>query len=647
MAKTLNSSGFDTGTNYGFGDKLIPANHPRSAFDWSHLIATTIDNAGLVVPLRVYETLPASDYEISVKSIVRVLPQVVPLYSRQRMYVYAFYSRCSDLWAGWQTFIRKGYSGNKDLSLVTLNLPLDGFGKGHFPSSSFSPSYDISQGVAACSLGDYLHLPQGPASLGSLSLNAMPLMMYMKIWRDYFLNKNYLLTKGADDLYDLDTLSECILPDDDSRFRLGNDGNILSFADKGKAWYCDLYGFLNYGYDSSNDYAYVPSKGMSWVKNNDDEDVFVCGLFYHDYPDDYFTSALPWSQRGETPTLGLGSVDFTLESSPLFRNVLRSSWAVPTYTYSASLTDMDRSTSYPSIWTDSHSPGSGSYSDAGYTKKLNDSFNAWLSKSLVGATATGSITLEALRDLAVKQTIMEKMAHTDGSYAQFGLTFFGEVSKAAVDYSPTYIGGTYTNLAFTEVLQTSATTENSMLGQYAGHGIGFDNNGYIGKFHSDDWGYIMLCACIMPDVYYSQGLDKLWSRNLQADWYLPERANLGMQPILNKQVYLQLQSVVDTDGHPVNDNLWAWQDIYDEYRFQDNIITGKLADPRSESFYPYTQSRRFTSLPNWGAKFAEASDVRKDYLSAPSENAYSMQYDVSIRAVEPLGYRARPADMLG
>lgn len=163
MAKTLNSSGFDTGTNYGFGDKLVPANTPRSAFDWSHLIATTIDNAGLVVPLRVYETLPASDYEISVKSIVRVLPQVVPLYSRQRMYVYAFYSRCSDLWSGWQTFIRKGYSGNKEIPLVTIDSAVTNFGVG---ITATNPEYTAGK-VLPCSLGDYLHLPQGVSGVSN------------------------------------------------------------------------------------------------------------------------------------------------------------------------------------------------------------------------------------------------------------------------------------------------------------------------------------------------------------------------------------------------------------------------------------------------------------------------------------------------
>ena len=648
MAKTLNSTGFDTGTNYGFGDKLVPANTPRSAFDWSHLIATTIDNAGLVVPLRVYETLPASDYEISVKSLVRVLPQVVPLYSRQRMYVYAFYSRCSDLWAGWQTFIRKGYSGNKEKALVTIDNSFLDF---HVDITPTNPEIH-GLGCMPCSLGDYLHLPQGVSGFSKLHLNAMPFMMYLKIWRDYFLNKNYLLTKSGDS-YDLDTLSECILPDDDSRFRLGDDGNILSFADKGKKFYCDIYGACNYGYDKNNNYAYVPSKGMSWIKDKKGNDTFVLGLFYHDYPDDYFTSALPWSQRGEAPSL---SVDFVFKDDGGFKyfqnpNNISNLGRIAFPAVSTGQSSSDSIAQGDLIWAtlgvnSSHAPttmlGGTSGDGATFTKAFTD----WLSNSVVNSSSS-RITLEALRDLAVKQTIMEKMAHTDGSYAQFGLTFFGEVSKAAVDYSPTYIGGTYTNLVFSEVLQTSSTTENSMLGQYAGHGIGFDNNGYIGKVHSDDWGYIMLCACIMPDVYYSQGLDKLWSRNLQADWYLPERANLGMQPILNKQVYLQPDTVVDTDGNPVNDGLWAWQDIYDEYRFQDNIITGKLADKNNETFYPYTQSRKFTSLPNWGAKFAEASDVRKDYLSAPSENAYSMQYDVNIRAVEPLGYRARPADMLG
>ena len=98
MSVQLNNEGFDTGSNYQFADKMIRPNAPRSMFDLSHLVSRDVPEAGIVFPISVFEALPASDYEISCKSLVRVLPQVVPLMSRQRLYLYAFYSRCPDLW---------------------------------------------------------------------------------------------------------------------------------------------------------------------------------------------------------------------------------------------------------------------------------------------------------------------------------------------------------------------------------------------------------------------------------------------------------------------------------------------------------------------------------------------------------------------
>ena len=83
MSNTMDSNGFDTGSNYRFGDKMLTADFPRSLFDLSHLVTTTIPNAGLVFPITLWRTLPTDDYDISVRSLLRVLPQVVPLYYSQ------------------------------------------------------------------------------------------------------------------------------------------------------------------------------------------------------------------------------------------------------------------------------------------------------------------------------------------------------------------------------------------------------------------------------------------------------------------------------------------------------------------------------------------------------------------------------------
>ena len=226
------------------------------------------------------------------------------------------------------------------------------------------------------------------------------------------------------------------------------------------------------------------------------------------------------------------------------------------------------------------------------------------------------------------------MARTDGSYAQFGQTFFGRSSKNALDYKPIYIGGNYQSIAFTEVLQT-APTATSPLGSYAGHGISYDN-GYLGKVDCDDYGYIMLIASVMPDVYYSQGLDRTLTKQNQSDMYLPERARLGLRPILNKEIYFSGNLTQDND-------LFAYQNPYDELRYKPSTIHGKIADSTALSFYPYTQARKFTALPTYSQSFATAQNVRKDYLAAPTEVAYTAQFNIKCRAVRPIPYNPEPA----
>ena len=676
MAQQLDNEGFSTGSNYKFADKMIRPNFPRSMFDLSHLVTRDISEAGLVFPISVIEALPASDYEITVNSLVRVMPQVVPLMSKQRLYLYAFYSRCTDLWSNFDVFIRKGYSGNEVKTVPVIstvnNCLTYSNAVQNFDNVAGSSTYPISLN----SLGDFFGLPLGSISAlpEYFNINAMPFMMYTRIWRDYFLNRNFYVDDRN------------ILPDDDSRFRLNDNGIIMSFLDNNSSYLpvFDLKGFVSSHIDtSSSPYSRIPSRGMQYGSKN----AFVIGPFYHDYPADYFTSALPWPQRGNTPTLDLtptSSVALSMDplslSSSDYQTLLSSiadissSGAVDgngAAFNAVGLTYDDVSGSFnfgigravyglytggsSNFWSANvQNPTSWSAS-AGASGYANTQFNTWLANSLAKVTPTGSgsvsfsglsITLEDLRELAVSQTIMEKMARTDGSYREFGITFFGEPSKSAMDYRPTFIGGTVQNMIFTEVLQTSQTTDDSMLGQYAGHGISQNTNGYLGRFHADDYGYIMILGCIMPDVYYSQGLEKMWTRTNQSDWFLPERAQLGMQPILNKELYLQSHTVVDTDGNSVNNNLWAYQDIFDELRYRPNRVGGQMADSSANSFYPFTQSRKFTSLPNWSQEFARADDVRTDYLASGIESAYICQFDCNIRAVQPLPYRARPASIL-
>lgn len=584
----------DSGSNYQFGDKMMKPTMARSGFDWSCLNSLTIKNCGMLIPIFFDETLPSSSYDVQVQALLRVLPQVVPLYSRQRLYVYAFGARYSDLFKDAGVYITKGFNGNNILKKPVLTADMldpelfpDGMGTVIEPGSLF----------------DYLDLPIGKKLSELGEINALPFMMYVSIWKNYFMNKNLYIN------------NRYWLPNDDSDFRLT----------------------LNHGVASN-------TTGVDGSASGEPK-VYFGSILYRDYPQDYFLSALPFAQRGETPKLAVSGNQpfiplqiYRSDNDSLFRQ----SYVSIDLPAGSNFNGAANLSAPNSLGTASKSfkilgQGSNGNAKIDFDFGTSESFEP-TSINRLGIYAQLGFTLDDFRQLAIAQQELERMARTDGSFFEFGLTFFGRASKNAVDYRPQYIGGTYQNIVFSEVLQTSSSTDASPLGSYGGHGI-TSMNGSLGHYETDEHGYIMIIACIMPDVYYSQGLDKKWTRLTQSEEFLTGRDKMGLIPILNKELFVSGDAAKDND-------LFAYQNPFDEYRYKPSRIHGKIADPSSKSFFPYTQSRKFTSTPTYSRSFFKADDVRKDYLTAPTEDAYSAQFKFSIRAVEPLSYTGSPAPVV-
>lgn len=592
----LQIESIDSGSNYQFGDKLEVPNVPRSLFDKSHTIITTIENAGKIQVLNWIHTLPNEDDDISVDSLLRVMPQVVPLYSKQRQYVYGFWNSLSNLWDNFQVFATKGYSGK-----VTKYIPV---------YNDTNLAGEDTDTILPGSLGDQLGLPIGMTrgQLKNAHIMCLDFMMLLRLWRDYFCNKNYYME------------DRILLPDDDSRFRLNDNGLLLSALDAGYSFKIDLF---------SN------AKGITRVDTSGSESITFHN-FYHEYPKDRFTSAFPSTQRGNEEFL---PIDISVNSNTRLFVRPTSAGSDISFNRIAVQTNYLGDKQIALVYGNTDNITNTSPTA---TNLANDIFNNWLSSAVYSPTV---ISVNDLRKAFINQRIMEKMAKTDGSFGEFGLTLFGVKPKSANDFRATYIGGTYKDIAFTEVLQTSPTGSGDSavpLGAYAGHGITGQNNNYLGHLRSDDYGICMFLTCIMPDIYYCQGIEKKHSLSIQEDLVTPERCKLGMIPILNKEVFYQ-----GNNGTSIGEDeyLWAYQDYADEYRYVENKISGKIADPTNKSFSPFTQARLFDSLPNWSKEFATADNVRKDYLASDLEDAYSCMFHFNIRSVLPIPYRAEPATL--
>ena len=190
----------DNGSNYPFRDKMLSPRQGRSGFNWSHNRIFTLENAGLLLPVFCAEVLPNSDYDISADLLLRVLPQVVPLYSDQKYYMYAMYARYTDLWSSAQTYMTKGFSGNDILTKPVLSdknvgLP-DGMNYVVKPGDIFD-CFGFQKGKKLSEFGE---------------INALPFMMYEKIYTDYFMNNNLHIN------------ARVRLPNDPADFRLADDG---------------------------------------------------------------------------------------------------------------------------------------------------------------------------------------------------------------------------------------------------------------------------------------------------------------------------------------------------------------------------------------------------------------------------------------
>lgn len=600
----LEIESFDSGSNYRFGDKLQVNRPASSLFDLTHNITTTIDNAGVLQCLDWIKTVPTDNMQVSADGLLRVLAQKIPLYSRQRLYLYCFNVRKWDVWNNAHVFVTKGYSGTDEHSEPTFN------------DANLAPDTD-GLGIQPGSLGDMLGFPQGMTRSQLIGSNSTCLCAYalLRIHRDYFKNKHFWKNDRV------------ILPDDDSTFRCNDYGLLISAVNENKNFVFDMF----HGPRSSNYH-----KDITYVSSTS---TYIFGVPYHEYPKDYFTSALDAPQHGDPLSLvysNTGNIDF----SNVFSNDPDGSYT--------SLAFGQRDTGSTSDVTPiGVLSGSSPVNSTRFSNFISQMNKAQLSNLNL------KIYLEDLRRLSINETILEQLAKTDGSYAEFTLNQFGRKASSSQDFRPTLVGSTYQNIVFTEVLQTTPTTQTdpstgvttgSPLGSYAGHGISGINNNFMGNFQSDDFGMLFFLVTIMPDVYYFQGLDRKFTDITQDTLLLPDRAKLGMQPILNQELYYQ-----GNNGTDVGEDLylWAYQDAYDEYRYCRNKISGLIADSSNNSFFPYTQARKFNSLPNWSKEFALADNVRKDYLAGENnEVAYHGQFRWNITAVRPIPYRAIPASII-
>lgn len=294
---------------------------------------------------------------------------------------------------------------------------------------------------------------------------------------------------------------------------------------------------------------------------------------------DYFTSALPWTQRGAEAMIPLGGnapIEFDDNSNLVqtWRRVLDQQPFTPENAEFSST---------------SLQANGGAGQGAGYVN-LEDTHYADLSE----ATATSIIDLRRAFRL---QEWLEKNARGGARYTESILVHFGVHSSDKRLQRPEYLGGSMTPVKISEVLQTTQDLDvgqDTPLGTMGGHGISVGGTKKVAHF-CEEHGYVMGIMSVMPVATYQQGIPRHMLRADKFDYFWPEFQHIGEQPIYVKE--LAGRSV---DG----DEVFGYAPRYSEYKYIPNTVHGDFKDTLAF----WHMGRKFADTPALNQDFVEMDD---------------------------------------
>lgn len=203
-----------------------------------------------------------------------------------------------------------------------------------------------------------------------------------------------------------------------------------------------------------------------------------------------------------------------------------------------------------------------------------------------------------------------------------------------------YCGGSSQPIIFSEVVNT-ADTGNAPLGETAGRAISSSMNNTI-HVHADDFGMFMTVLVLTQDEYYSQGLDKMFSRLENAEQYLPILNNLSPDATLNKELYISGDKTTD-------DDVFNYQERFSYYKSRRNQVSGLMSLPISKigDVGAYLFNRIFSSTPNFNYEFClnVPTDNEKAVFSSTNQAEFCAVIGSQMKYIAPIPEDSRPSDM--
>ncbi len=552
-----------------------------TAFNLSH--TNLFDcNFGQLIPIACLETLPGDVFKLDADVVGRLTSALKsPILSEMDIVLEAFYT---------PTRLLMGRDANfpTPVGEVTFEEFLSGgadgshIGSNSYPLPHVQASFEgSSSSYKSCGVGDYLGVQVNTPISPVDSPVQFPWRAYRWIWNEFYRDENLM-----------DPVQVCKWLGD------GSDS--------------DLTNILLPEFDS---------------------------LLYRCWRKDYFTSALPFQQRGTSPALPVSGIlpvqaDSDIMLGGLYPTVdgryIRiyregGNDKVNALTNFSDGMIAGDSTSFP-MGVPKFAKGINQVADHPY--------------GFVNLQDAATFDVNQIRTAFQVQKWLERNARGGVRYTEYLRSHFGVAPSDARLQRPQFIGSIRSPWIVSEVLQTSETnTSVTPQGNQAGQAINL-SRGRLGNFRSYEYGYIMILCSVVPKALYQQGIPRWMSRKTNLDFYSPEFAHLSEQAVLNKEIFYNSSDASGTFG---------FQPIWNEMRFVPSRVSGHLRTGASDYSFDYWHfGRSFSSTPaldetflSIGKSVSSKAELMRVF-AVQDENPFIINVGLRIKALRPMPYLSEP-----
>lgn len=502
----------------------------RTRFNRDQTILTTFD-AGKLIPFYVDEVLPGDTFNVNTSAIVRMTTPKYPVMDDAFIDFYYFYCPNRILWDNFRQFM-----GEVDETpwkpLKTYKVPkiqVNQIKDSGSPSNPNTPEQDRLPREE--SILDYMGVPTKVEA--NFEINALPIRAYVKIWNEYFRDEN--------------VGNAAVIKTDD---------NDIQYIDKNA---------------TNNDIlAYAINGGRCLPVNR-----------FHDY----FSSCLPYPQRGPEVTLPLeGNAAVNIFKNQSLTEKLGTNEEI--FLNSAAT---GTNSAEPKIgnFPTAYNEGKPALIVGAATGKGTEIRDGFLGADLGSITAA---TINDLRKAVAVQQYYEALARGGSRYREQVQALWDVVISDKTVQVPEYLGGGRYRVNINQIVQTSGqqTNADTPIGETGAMSVTPINESSFTKSF-EEHGFVIGVCCVRHNHSYQQGLERFWSRTDRLDYYVPQFANLGEQPVKKKEIMLT--------GRSSDEETFGFQEAWSDYRMKPNRVSGKMRSNASGTLDFWHYADKYAEVP--------------------------------------------------